>query len=435
MSDRRRLPLLLMLIFAGWTGTAQAQLRVEITSGVTDPIPVAIVPFETTQPLGVDLAAVVEANLRGSGRFAPLPRDRMPQRPADAAAVRSADWRAQRIDYVIVARVREAGEGAVAAEYALVNALTGQTLLAERLTGATRPSALRNLAHRLSDRLYERMLGTRGAFATRIAYVSVDGQPPNQRYQLIVADADGEGARIVLESRQPLMSPAWSPDGEWLAYVSFESRVSAIYVQRVRTGERRRVSARLGINGAPVFSPDGRRLALTLSGSGGNLDIYTLDLATQALTRITDDPAIDTEPEWSRDGTALFFTSDRAGGPQIYRLALASGERPRRVSFGSGYNARARLSPDGRQLAMVTLDGGAYRVALQNLETGAVAVLSRGRFDESPSFAPNGAVLMYSGRERGQGVLATVSSDGLTTQRLKADRGEVRDPAWGPFLN
>lgn len=435
MTDCWSRSLLALALLIGGIGVAQAQLRVEVTSGVNDPVPVAVVPFETARPLGVDLAAVVEVNLRGSGRFAPLPRERMPQRPVEVSAISGADWRAQRVDYVVVARVRESADGAAMVDYALVNVLTGQTLLAERLGGTASTAGLRHLAHRLSDRVYERVLGTRGAFATRIAYVSVDGQPPQQRYQLIVADADGEGARVVLESRQPLMSPAWSPDGEWLAYVSFEGRVSAIYVQRVRTGERRRVSARLGINGAPAFSPDGRRLALTLSGSGGNLDIYTLDLATQALTRITDDPAIDTEPEWSRDGTALFFTSDRAGGPQVYRVQLGSGERPRRVSFGSGYNARPRVSPDGRQLAMVTLDGGAYRIALQDLDSGAVTVLSRGRFDESPSFAPNGAVLMYAGRERGQGVLATVSSDGLTTRRLKADRGEVRDPAWGPFLN
>jgi TolB protein len=413
---------------------AKAQLRVEITSGVTDPIPVAVVPFEAARALPVDLASVVDSNLRGTGRFAMLARERMPQRPADATAVDAAQWRAQRIDYVVVARSRDGEAGGVSVDYALVNALTGQTLLNERLSGAATVPGLRNLAHRLSDRIHERMLGVRGAFATRIAYVSVDGKPPAQRYQLIVADADGENARVVLESRQPLMSPTWSADGEWLAYVSFEGRVSGVYVQRVRTGERRRVSARLGINGAPAFSPDGRRLALTLSGSGGNLDIYTLDLSTQALTRITDDPAIDTEPEWSRDGTALYFTSDRAGGPQIYRLQLASGERPRRVSFGSSYNARARLSPDGRQLAMVTQEGGAYRIALQNLETGAVTVLTRGRGDESPSFAPNGAVLMYAGRERGQDILATVSADGLATQRLKSDRGEVRDPAWGPFL-
>jgi TolB protein len=428
------LPILLLAFVMLSAAPAHAQLRIEITSGVTDPIPVAIVPFEPARPLPLDLAGVVDANLRSSGRFALLAREAMPQRPADATAVDAAQWRAQRIDYVVVARSRDGEAGSVSVDYALVNVLTGQTLLNERLSGAATTPGLRNLAHRLSDRVYERMLGVRGAFATRIAYVSVDGKPPAQRYQLIVADADGENARVVLESRQPLMSPAWSADGEWLAYVSFEGRVSGIYVQRVRTGERRRVSARLGINGAPAFSPDGRRLALTLSGRGGNLDIYTLDLATQALTRITDDPAIDTEPEWSRDGAALYFTSDRAGGPQIYRLTLAAGERPRRVSFGSSYNARARLSPDGRQLAMVTQDGGAYRIALQNLETSAVTVLTKGRGDESPSFAPNGAVLMYAGRERGQDILATVSADGLATQRLKSDRGEVRDPAWGPFL-
>lgn len=432
--NRHSLLALSLVVVAVVAVPARAQLRVEITSGVTDPIPVAVVPFEAVRTLPVDLANVVDSNLRSTGRFALLGRERMPQRPADATAVDAAQWRAQRIDYVVVARSRDGDAGGVSLDYALVNALTGQTLLNERLSGAATVQGLRNLAHRLSDRVHERMLGVRGAFATRIAYVSVDGKPPAQRYQLIVADADGENARVVLESRQPLMSPAWSADGEWLAYVSFEGRVSGIYVQRVRTGERRRVSARLGINGAPAFSPDARRLALTLSGSGGNLDIYTLDLATQALTRITDDPAIDTEAEWSRDGSALYFTSDRAGGPQIYRLQLAPGERPRRVSFGSSYNARARLSPDGRQLAMVTLDGGAYRLALQNLETGAVTVLTKGRGDESPSFAPNGALLMYAGRERGQDILATVSADGLATQRLKSDRGEVRDPAWGPFL-
>jgi TolB protein len=278
------------------------------------------------------------------------------------------------------------------------------------------------------------VLGVRGAFATRIAYVSVDGVPPSQRYQLIVADSDGEGARVILESKQPLMSPAWSPDGEWLAYVSFEARASAIYVQRLRTGERRRVSARRGINGAPAWSPDGTRLALTLSGSGGNLDLYVLELASQALTRLTEDPGIDTEPTWAPDGASIYFTSDRSGGPQVYRMAPAPGDRPRRVTFTGSYNARPRISPDGTQLAFVTLEGGGYKVAIQDLANGANRVLSKGRFDESPGFAPNGALLIYAGRERGQGMLATVSADGLITQRLKSDRGEVREPAWGPFL-
>ena len=432
MTNRTFISLLLILACVVGLPDARAQLRVEITSGVTDPVPLAIVPFAASTASPVDLSAIVDADLRGSGRFAVLPRERMPAQPHRAAEVVATDWRAQRSDYVLVGRVQ--GAGVVTIEFELVNALTGQVVLAERVTSTgSSSSALRNAAHRVSDQVYQRILGIRGVFATRIAYVSVDGRPPNQKFQLIVADADGEGARIVLESRQPLMSPAWSNDGNWLAYVSFEGRVSSVFVQQVRSGERRRVSARVGINGAPSWSPDDRRLALTLSGSSGNLDIYTLDLANQALTRITDDPGIDTEPVWSKDGSALYFTSDRSGAPQIYRLTLAAGEKPRRLTFGSGYAARPRLSPDGRQLAMVMLDGGAYRIAIQPADGGAATVLTRGRVDESPSFAPNGAMLIYAGRERGQGVLATVSSDGLTTQRLKADRGEVREPAWGPF--
>jgi TolB protein len=263
--------------------------------------------------------------------------------------------------------------------------------------------------------------------------VAVDGTPPAQHYQLIVADADGENPHLILESRYPLMSPAWSPDGQWLAYVSFETRHSAVYVQRVRSGERRQVSARAGVNGAPAWSPDGKRLALTLGGSGGNPDIYVLDLATQGLVRLTDDPAIDTEPEWAPDGNSIYFTSDRAGSPQIYRVPVQSGAHPRRITFTGTYNARPRLSPDGSQLAMVTLDGGNYRIAVQDLANGSTRVLSRGRLDESPSFAPNGATLIYSEREANRGTLATVSTDGLTGLRLKPSQGEIREPAWGPF--
>jgi TolB protein len=296
------------------------------------------------------------------------------------------------------------------------------------------PSALRNAAHRVSDVVYEKILGIRGAFATRIAYVAVDGQPPAQTYQLIIADADGENQRLILQSRLPLMSPAWSPDGQWLAYVSFESKRSAVYVQLVRSGERRQVSARAGINGAPAWSPDGRKLALTLGGSNGNPDIYVLDLASQNLTRITDDPAIDTEPTWAPDGRSLYFTSDRAGGPQVYKIGVQPGDKPKRITFGGNYNARPRVSADGSLLAMVTLDNGSYRIAVQDLASGTVRVLSHGRLDESPSFAPNGVTLMYAERQGNQGALDTVSVDGLTGLRLKADQGEVREPAWGPFV-
>jgi TolB protein len=416
-----------------WALPAHAQLQVEITRGVTDPIPIAVVPFARAVPAdgGLDVGDVVQHDLAGSGRFRAMPRTQMKVTPTRAQDVVSADWKADGNDYVVVGRVSALSDGQLAVDFELVNALTGQTLGTQRFTGP--PAALRNAAHRVSDAVYEKIVGIRGAFATRIAYVSVDGQPPSQRYQLIVADADGENPRVVLESRFPLMSPAWSADGQWLAYVSFEGRHSSVYIQRVRTGERSRVSARAGINGAPSFSPDGKRLALTLGGTGGNPDIYILDLASQNLLRITDDPAIDTEAVWSTDGQSLYFTSDRAGGPQIYRIGVRPGDKPKRITFGSTYNARPRLSPDGTQLAVVTLDNGNYRIGLQDLASGSVSVLSKGRQDESPSFAPNGATLIYSGSDGGRGVLATVSVDGQIGQRLKSDQGQVREPVWGPF--
>jgi len=412
---------------------ARAELQIEITSGVRDPVPIAIVPFASSGAAASDFdaAGIVQHDLEGSGRFRALPRERMPATPSRAEQVASPSWKAVGSDYVVVGRTQALDNGSLAVDFELVNTLTGARLATQRFTGA--PGAMRNAAHRVSDAIYQKILGVRGAFATRIAYVAVDGEPPAQRYQLIVADADGANQHMILESRFPLMSPAWSPDGQWLAYVSFETKHSAVYVQLVRSGERRQVSARAGINGAPAWSPDGHKLALTLGASVGNPDIYVLDLTTQDLTRITDDPAIDTEPEWTPDGKSLFFTSDRAGSPQIYQIGASAGARPKRITFGGNYNARPRVSPDGSQLAMVTLDNGEYRIAIQDLGSGTVRMLSHGHLDESPSFAPNGATLIYSERESGRGSLATVSTDGLTGLRLKASQGEVREPAWGPF--
>jgi TolB protein len=413
---------------------AYAQLHIEITNGVTNAVPIAVVPFARAVPAdgGLDVAGVIQHDLGGSGRFRSLSGPRLPTAtPTRADDVVAADWRSAGADYVVVGRLSSVEGGQVAVDFDLVNAQTGQRVVSQRFVGA--PGALRNAAHRVSDVVYEKILGIRGAFATRIAYVAVDGEAPTQNYQLVVADADGENQRLILQSRFPLMSPAWSPDGQWLSYVSFENKRSAVYVQLVRTGERRQVSARAGINGAPAYSPDGKKLALTLGGSNGNPDIYILDLTTQNLSRVTDDPAIDTEPTWSPDGRFIYFTSDRAGGPQIYRIGVNPGDRPKRITFTGNYNARPRVSADGTQLAMVTLDNGNYRIAVQDLSSGAVRVLSRGHLDESPSFAPNGATLMYSERDSNRGSLATVSVDGLTGLRLKAEQGEVREPAWGPF--
>ena len=412
-------------------GSARAELQIDITKGVTDPIPIAVVPFAATGSGGFDFAAVVQHDLDGSGRFKTLDRGALRLKPSRAADVVAADWHADGVDYVLVGRTSAAESARVSIECDLINALTGQSLGSMRLNAD--PGNPRGTAHRISDFVFEKIIGTRGAFATRIAYVAVDGQPPAQRFQLIVADADGENSQVVLDSHQPIMSPAWSADGQWLAYVSFESRVSAVVVQQLRTGERRQVSARAGVNSAPAWSPDGHRLALTLSGSSGNLDIFVLDLATQNLTRITDDPAIDTEPAWSPDGLNLYFTSDRSGGPQIYRTDVAVHQRVQRITFGSSYNARPRPSPDGRSLALVSREGSDYRIGVQDLASGNVRVLTRGSLDEAPSFAPNGMSLIYASHAGGVGTLATVAVDGQVSQRLKSDRGDVREPVWGPF--
>ena len=415
-----------LLAFA-YVAPAAAQLRLDITEGVKDAVPVAVVPF-AGQPEGGpnDVADVVSGDLRLSGRFAPLERADIVERPSQASEVRLEDWRLLKTDYVVVGRVAP-DAGTVGFE--LVNVRTGQQMLAEQLPVAGR--TLRAVAHQVSDLVYERLTGIRGVFGTRLAYVAVEGRAPNRNYRLVVSDADGYNPRTVAQSSQPLMSPAWSPDGQNLAYVSFEGGVSAVYVQRLSNGERRRVSARAGVNGAPAWSPDGTRLALTLSRDG-NLDIYVLELATQALTRITTDEAIDTEADWSPDGRTLYFTSDRAGNAQIYRVSVDARDDVQRVTYTNSYNARPRVSPDGQSLAMVTLDRG-YRIAVMDLKARTLRVLTDGSQDESPSYAPNGAMLVYATDARGARVLGLVSADGASRERLASERGNVREPAWSPF--
>jgi TolB protein len=411
---------------------ANAQLVIEITKPMDDAVPIAIVPFgwESTGAAPADVAEVVAADLQRSGRFAPLDRKDMIDRPTAGDQIRFQDWRYLKSYFIVVGKLVPEGTG-FAAQFELFNVLTGQRLTGQRLTANA--NSMRAMAHRISDLIFEQLTGIRGAFSTRVAFVSVDGKPPQQRYQLIVSDYDGENQQVIATSTEPLMSPAWSPDGQSLAYVSFESKASAIFVQTLRTGERRKVSARAGINGAPTWSPDGKSLALTLSRKDGDVDVYTLNLASQLLTRMTFDPGIDTEPTWSADGKKLYFMSDRAGGPQIYELEVANPNRATRVSFEGSYNARPRLSPDGKQLAVVHLDRGNYRIAVIDLASKALQVLSQGRQDESPSFAPNGATLIYATQDRGRGVLATVSTDGRVQQRLTANTGDVREPVWGPF--
>lgn len=414
--------------------TANAQLVIEITKSAEDAVPIAIVPFgwESTGAAPFDVAEVVAADLRRSGRFEPLDRKGMIDRPTQGDQIRFQDWRYLKTDFIAVGKLVPEGQG-FAAQFELFNVLTGQRLAGQRVTAAN-ANSMRAMSHRIADIIFEQLTGVRGAFSTRVAFINVEGTPPKQRYKLLVSDYDGENPQTITTSDEPLMSPAWSPDGQSLAYVSFESKASAVYVQTLRTGERKRVSARAGINGAPAWSPDGKTLALTLSRKDGDVDVYTLELNSQVLTRMTFDPGIDTEPSWSSDGKKLYFMSDRAGGPQIYEVDVSSPNRATRISFEGNYNARPRVSPDGKQLAVVHLDRGNYRIAIIDLASKGLQVLSEGRQDESPSFAPNGAVLIYATQEKGRGVLATVSTDGRTAERFTNTAGEVREPVWAPFL-
>jgi TolB protein len=422
--------LLLTLLFASG---AHAELTIRITQGVAKQTPIAVVPFgfdgqSVEAPL--DVAGVIAADLARSGRFAPTPRENMLQRPTTGVEVDFDDWSILGIEALVVGRVTQTGANAYSLQFQLFDVFGRQQLVGYRMPASR--GTMRQAAHRLADMIFEKLTGIQGVFATRVAYVTAEGQGDNRLYSLVVADADGENEQKIMESPDPIMSPAWSPDSRQVAYVSFEDNVSSIFVQTLRTGNRIKVSSRPGINGAPAFSPDGRQLVLTLGGADGNLDIHVLDFASRELSRLTTNRAIDTEGAWSPDGRYIYFTSDRSGGPQIYRIA-AGGGSPERVTFEGSYNARPRLSPDGEKLAMVHLDRGNYRIAVMDMDSRDVLVLSAGRQDESPSFAPNSDTLIYATRENRNGVLETVTADGLVRQTLAPGAGDVREPVWSPF--
>jgi TolB protein len=412
--------------------SAVAELRIEISEGVDKAVPIAVVPFGWTGngPAPFDVSGLVAADLARSGRFKTLPPGDMLERPTAGGVIDFDDWRILGIEVIVVGQLVETAPDQYEIQFQLFDVFRGEQLLGYRQP-AKRPQ-LQAASHLVADMLYEELTGVKGIFSTQIAYITAEGKFPQQTFRLIVADADGENARVLVESSEPLMSPSWSPDGRKLAYVSFEKKRSSIFVQTLRSGARQRVSSRAGVNGAPAWSPDGRYLALTLSKPDGNLDIYTLELANQVLKRVTERPSIDTEAAWSVDGKSIYFTSDRAGRPQIYHVPMTGG-RAQRVSFEGPYNARARIAPDGEQMAVVYNDRGNYRIALVELERGFSQVLSRGSLDESPSFAPNGETLIYATREGDRGVLATVTTDGLIHQRISSVEGDVREPVWSPF--
>jgi TolB protein len=420
--------LALSLFLGGLGGPARAELTVDITKGVQGATPIAVVPFAQPGLGGDNLGGIVAADLERSGKFSPLPESSLAERPAPPEPVNFPAWQALGQDYLVIGRVDSTGAGQYQAEFVLFDAIRGASLLSDKIA-FTAPEA-RHAAHRIADLIYKQLTGQRGAFNTRVAYVAAAGGPSGREYRLLIADTDGRDPQAVISSSEPIMSPSWSPDGKRLAYVSFESGTSAIFVQNLASGERQKVSAAPGINGAPAWSPDGSRLALTLS-KGGSPDIYVMDLGSRSLRQITNDGAIDTEPSWSPDGRSLVFTSDRGGKPQLY-LASASGGAAQRLTYDGDYNAGGVFSPDGRFLAMVHGNGGDYRIALMDLHSRSLRVLTRGRLDESPGFAPNGSMILYARKEGGADRLAAVSLDGKVHQALSIEGGQAREPAWSP---
>ena len=425
-----------LVLFAALTclPSTYAALTIEITEGVEGALPIAVVPFGwgSTQPMPEDIAAIVAADLRRSGRFAPLADSDLVARPTQDSQVVFRDWRLLGVDNLVIGTVVPDGPDAYQVKFQLFDVLRGRQLIGFSF----RPTrdVLRRVAHHISDLIYQELTGERGAFDTRIAYVTVTGSGDDRRYALQIADSDGFDPQTIRSSTQPIMSPAWSPDSSRIAFVSFENKQAEIYVQEIATGEQTKLAGFKGINGAPVWSPDGKYLALTLSRDG-NPEIYRLRLADGSLERLTSNPSIDTEPAWSPDGQSIVFTSDRGGGPQLYRMP-AKGGTPKRLTFEGKYNASGDFSPDGERLSMVhRSQDGRYQIAALELQTGVLRVLSDGRLDESPSFAPNGGMIIYATEASNRGVLAAVSVDGRVHQRLRAAEGDVREPAWSPFLH
>ncbi len=412
---------------------AHGILEIEITQGIEGALPIAIVPFTLTKtnaqpPEALD--AIVAADLRRSGLFAPVPEESFPQQPRAAEDINYPVWRNQGIENIVMGSLEATGLNHYVVRFQLFDAIRGRSLMGYSIP-ATRQS-LRKVGHKISDLIYEKLTGQRGAFSSRIVYVSAQASVKGKnRFVLQVADSDGYNPQTVYSSSKPLMSPVWSPDGQRIAYVSFEGGRPEVFVQNLQSGTREKVSGRPGINSAPAWSPDGRRIALTLSVHG-NPDIYVMNVISGALKRLTRDSAIDTEPVWMPDGRALIFTSDRSGQPQLYQVS-ASGGRAMRLTFEGKYNAAADISPDGGKVAMVHSGGGGYRIAVMDLSSRLLRVLTDGSLDESPSFAPNGGMIIYATEKRGRGVLAAVSVDGQFHQRLSLQSGDVREPVWEPF--
>ena len=421
----------IILILTLMSASVNAALTIQITQGVEGALPIAIVPFDTSRldaELPTDIAEIVANDLNRSGIFKSMDRQKLPAQPHYSTQVLYPRWRTAGQEYLVVGRIFQKSSGQYDIQFQLLDVLKQK-----QLVGYSLPIKKRNLrssAHKISDLIYEKITGTRGAFDTRIAYVSLQ-KDKARKYILQVADTDGYNRQTILESDQLIMSPSWSPTGESLAYVSFENDRPEVFVQHLKSARRSKISGFDGINSAPSWSPNGKMLALVLS-KDGSPEIYTLNTTTKRLTRLTRNRAIDTEPIWGKKGKSIIFTSDRSGTPQLYRVN-ATGGKPKRITFEGSYNAAASMSPDGKFITMVHSERGQFKIAQLELETGNLTVLTDGTLDESPSFSPNGKMILYASTRGDNGVLFAVSVDGRSKHKLSDQTGDIREPVWGPF--
>lgn len=427
---------LFIFLWLSVSSLAHAVLTIEITQGSEGAQPIAIVPFEWvgTGPRPASLKNIIAADLQRSGQFSPLADQDLISKPHQGSEVDYKTWRTLNVGYLVVGKIHGLADGSFQVQFQLLDVFKGRQLAGYSIRSLN--SGLRRTAHHISDIIYKTITGEEGAFNTHISYITVTRDEHNKKqYQLAIADADGYNEKIIYTSPQPLMSPSWSPDGTRLAYVSFINGRPEIYIQNIFSSKKEKLVSFEGLNNAPRWSPDGSYLALTLS-KDGNPEIYVMNINSHKLTRITRSYAIDTEPEWLPDSKGLIFTSDRGGSPQLYEIKLNNYQpdsRPQRITFEGNYNARPSVSSDGRYIAMVHRSQGQFRIAVLERESRHFSLLTQGNLDESPSFAPNGRMIIYATEEKFRGVLSAVSVDGRARQRLSLKKGDVREPVWSPY--
>jgi len=416
------------------TTNAFAVLNIELTQGIAAAIPVAVVSFNPdNNAIPTNVSDIIHHDLANSGQFNVLDNNATNQYPQTVAEVNTSYWQGKNVDDIVIGSVTPAGGGQYKVTFSLINLFNqapNNVLLTQSFT--VDQTGLRRVAHHISDLVYQQLTGVPGIFSTRLAYVLVQRSPQATKYMLMVSDEDGYDSKPVLISPQPVMSPSWSPSGKQLSYVSFESYLPQIYVSDIASGKRRLITSFSGINGAPEWSPDGKKLAVALSRGGANPNIYTLSLDSGTMQQITNDWSINTEPTWAPDGQSLLFTSDRGGSPQVYELNLAT-KATQRVTFDGNYNASASFTPDGLNIILLNRQGNGFNIGLLNLQSGNLQLLTHGGNNQSPSVAPNGKMVVYATKAGGKNVLAMVSTDGKVNIQLPDQLGDVQEPVWSPF--